>query len=409
MIVLPEELGQKTLQEMGECVLSAKRVFLYKKLKKGARVYCSHCQRNEIVTEEQYKQIRYSKVCPWCMREYSRIQECNSHELAIDFVEHQNYGYKVFAKFSWRYGIKVNTELVAIFGQKTYVRNIYLAGCGYPVKIKSMYKEWHKERMGKWRETKSPNYYYQMCTLQWYRETKKVIHTKKEYLFNNYGYVIKSNQRKMIADNLFNEDQIQAIVMFNLKNPDDVYKYRAYIKANRYSLRKEEFYNESTLNYLWKNKIELSDYNDYASLCREMKRKLDKPKDFKLWHDRLVALKEIKQNKKYERGIRKQYKKLSIHNMETDSYTISTFRNCAEIIEVSKCLHNCMSRMYLDRFAKGETELWHLDVDGKPFLAIEVNDGKLIQCRADHNENPPKKYSRYVKDWLRNRTELLMA
>ena len=371
----------------------------YQKQKKGIKVYCPVCNEYHKYTDNEFKQIRYTKMCPKCFQEFDKLTQATDEiKHCYNYATPKDNGYQVlfkykFGKLPYDFNIKlVYKELEG----KGYVKGIYIAGQGYYAQLRPVgtYQRW---KTNEWRRVYSNSYSWRFFNA--YR--RKPI-TKKEYLEKHAYFVKKSNQKEMMMKNNFNIPQLKAIVMFNLKTPEEVYRNRVWISENESNLNNYEMYpSVATLDYLHKNKISMNDYRDYEDLCRKLKRKVDRPKDFWLWHDRLTQMVEVKKNVKFQKGINKVWKKLSERTYQKKDITIKAFESVEEISKVATTLHNCMSRLYVEPYSQGKTELYYLSVDNKPMVAIEIKKGKLIQCRADHNNEPPIEYTRMVKKFVR--------
>lgn len=376
--------------------------FYYKKLKNKYKVFCPNCQEYRTYDENIFKEIRYSGVCPKCRGMHGKIQEYKKPITIWYFFKYAAQGYEIDVKYTFNRDPKVHIKQVMEYEFETgkhLVREIYLGGFGWNKDIKPcwIYGDVY-EKNKKWHVTNS---YYIINSFINYHEY--VPHTKKDILKHYENMDYKSNQKKLILDHLFNQQQIYAIKVFDLKSADEVYRNRTYIRklnVNRYTDYKYNF-NIYTLEYLKKNKIDLTLYEDYARMCERLGRKLDKPKDFKLWHDRLSDMLDVQKNKQYVDGIESQWKKLKKYSYSKKDITIKAFESIDEIVYVSKSLHNCMSRMYIEPYANKKCELYHLDVSGKPTLAIEIKKGKLNQCYADNNDKPDPKLKRVVDKWYK--------
>lgn len=383
--------------------------FLYKKLKNGYECYCPNCQEYIKYNDDQFKQIRYSKVCPKCRCNIRKdnFKEYSKPRVIYMFQKSYKSGYEIDVKFSWKRKPKAIVKQVLKIHREKYktwyeVKEICITGYGWSQCVKPCWvfgEIWEANK--KWHYSYSDTYAYFFSDL--IQEYKP--HTKKEILNNYKGLNLKSNQIKMILDYPFSENQIYAIKIFNLKTPEEVYKNRAYIK----SLRREydnapntsiEF-NIQTLEYLKKNKIDYNLYIDYAVTCKAIGRKIDKPKDFNLWHDRVMEMYETQKDKIIKKKIIEIGKELSKNNYKKKDITIKAFTSITEINQVSKSLHNCMSRLYIEPYAKRDCDLYHLDINNKPTLAIEIVGNKLNQCYGNNNEKPPKNLQRIVDNWCK--------
>lgn len=401
------ELNDEVQINMAKHVISRNLPIQYVKRKAGYDVYCPNCQDYTKYPEDKFKEIKYSKCCPKCRCE-SIVKEYKKPLTIFGFSFYETYkgsnGYEVDVTFRFKKEFSVKTKHVyKEENGKKYVKELWL-GMGYTsAKPCWVYgdvwprnKKWHQITSERWL------YDFMICDDAYIPKTKKQILSEYERLN------LKSNQVKLILDHPFNSRQIRGIKMFDLKNSADVYKNRAYLERQfKYSggyIKDSDKYrfNVSTLVYLRKNDIGLSLYKDYVDMCKKLDRKPDKPKDFQLWHDRLTVMVHVAETKDLAKNIKKRYEELKENNYHRKNIDIKAFSTKKEIQHVSKCLHNCMSRLYMKDYASGETDLYHLDVDGIPVLAIEINEGKLTQCYGDKNSTPPKNLKNIVERWSNN-------
>lgn len=149
----------------------------------------------------------------------------------------------------------------------------------------------------------------------------------------------------------------------------------------------------------------VSDYFDYIDACEELEYNMTSelvlyPKDFKKAHDEALAnLKDQKLEKEYE-----QIKQLlpSIHDkydFSNDKYLI-TAPNCGqEITYEGQALNHCVSR-YVPDVAKGLTIILFLrkkENPEKPFVTMEVKNGKVMQVRGFDNNAPDQEVLDFVE------------
>lgn len=379
--------------------------FMFKKVRNKYKLFCPNCNDYTLYSENDFKKIKKSCVCPKCRIERDGLIDCNKYGdklITWDFVTFGAYGYEVDCNYKWNK--EPNFFIKKVFKNKNgryWVRGIYTTGYwNGSVKPYFCYHNQNEHRKNEWHITNCIQYreLFAGRTFEYYKQS-----TKKNVLEKYKNLNLKSNQIKMILDNPVSEAQIYAIKLYDFKRIEDVYRYKKTIDSNKYSIieavRDNLAFNTSTIEYLRKNKIQVNDYVDYAQACQKINRKLDKPKDFKLWHDRITQLAQVSKNKQYSKGCKQQWKRLKKNIYQNKEITIKPFEDIEEIVYVSMALHNCMSRMYIDKYANNKTELYHLDINGIPTLAIEVNKGKLIQCRADHNADPDPRLKRIVKRW----------
>lgn len=382
----------------------------WRKGKRTVRYICSHCQQYHTATLSEWKQIKNARICPHCFKEIKRFTE-KMPESMSECAYVDGAGYYCCISTKWNRKPKI-TEMDLIYwddGSTKWVRHCCL-NMGWSI-IYNPNVRTHK--------TKSWNYincFYNEKYIRFMMEDH--TKTKRQYLEEEAAFITKSNQKRLVIDNLFSPMQMCYIVAFDLKRYEDVMRYRGYMKANPLSNLSLKYgkwvpdidthFNLDTLKYLAKNKIKLSDYKDYDRMCKELGRKTDKPKDFKLWHDRVTAMIDIKKNEKMQKNIAKMWKVYKGYTYEKNSIVIKAFESYEEIYHVAHSLNNCMARLYAKPYSEGATQLYHLDVDGKPTIAIEINKGKLMQARSHDNGDCPAKYKRIINNWAR-KNELIGA
>lgn len=370
---------------------------VYKKLKNRYRIFCMKCQRYEYVSKQEFKQIQASHICPMCYQEVklSRVLE---HQMYYYIMDDDLDGFRILIDFKFGCKPKIYTDWVFRYDNEVARARYIRCNMGYSFTFDPAQYEWKKKR-------NAQSYFYRFYSIK----DATRYESKKEYIYKalfNRGHrsididkIIKSNQKKIIQDNLLNGQQMEYIIAFDLKSYDDVYKYRRYINQNNYvDIRKP--LNIYYLDYLYRNNIILRDFYDYMNQCKELGFKLDKPKDFKHRHFVLSELLIQKRDAEDEKKCSRRYKAL-IKKMYSDgTVEIKAFKTSKEIIDCGKKLHNCIGT-YVSRYARRETDLFYLTSNNKIKIAIEVKRKKLIQARADHNEDCPAKYMKHIRKWCK--------
>lgn len=391
-----KEIDQEDAMEVARWAMRrAHKLRLWKDGEKQM-IWCDQCQRYEEISPALLKDVKKSRVCPMCFRESSGTS-------TVDIMDHRfvadaNHGWDVW--FAWSKGkLKVtDAEQVAYWGANEYVRGI----------VRTMSYCLGRTENDKWRKVRKQygyttyfNDFYELETIK-EKDTDHIVWdymvgTKKEYYkYISGGLNLKTNQIKFISEGLFSRGQLEYIEAFDLKSKAQVYKYAKYIRENPCfdGLAIQVHLNPAYLDYLWRNDIRLVDYEDYMRGCRVLGRKLDKPRDFRHWHDEVTIAVEAKRNKYSAAMIPERAKELK-HYEKGDIVMnpVETFEQCGRI---GQTLHNCI-RTYAERYAKGECDLYYITDAGKITVAIEVRKGKVIQARADHNSMMPTKYDKVLK------------
>lgn len=417
LVDLPKEFVKYATAYMKKCF---SQDYIKKISKNKYEVYCSQCKTTNKLEYGQIKVFKKVKLCPYCFSEKRTWHKAKypsnlyKYWLQDTIVDNKHVGYVFFLtkkpedkepKFSYKqvaYWEKDNKGKERFYAR--YV-NRNLGGICF---------HWDDKN---WRERKSQSYgslrnsfgFWNINDINIGGEFDGIsTKTYKQYLQEETKECLyKSNQLELIKNNIFNHAMLCAIRIFDLKSADEVYKHSNYINKLQSSLfRRSDMpfqLNIHYLNYLDKNNINFGDYVDYLYDLQTLGMKPDKPKDFKFRSETIGMLVDIKKDKRYKSQIANRFKKLKVNIYDKGDIEIKPIESIEEIHYVAKSLHNCMARMYLKDYARGETDLYCLWLNNKPFIAIEVCNGKLEQVRADHNYDPESKYKRIVNKWYKER------
>lgn len=380
------------IEQIKKVLIGAKCFLSYKKLKTKYACYCSWCNDYKLYTKDEFKQIRASKYCPVCLRQVktTTMQHLTSRDFITIRKDKHIYGYKVGMKWEFNKSIKtfisqcLYTTGNEISYRKGCVRNMYSLGDSY--ESEHWYKCDTSKYLGFFYDIKANNNYY-------YKNEK----TKKQ-LYESYKLPdMKSNQEKLIKENLFNENQIYYILNFDLKTPKEVIKYNRYITDNHYTFLLDKPLNIYYLDYLSRNKINIKDYRDYMQDCITLDKKIGKPKNFNEEHKKLADIVTELMNKDKKGMIKRRYNKLSSHSYINKDVEIKPFKTVREIINAGNKLNNCIGT-YINDYAKGKTDLYYLAKSNKILACIEIKKGILEQARIINNKqcNDPA-----IKKWCK--------
>ena len=403
----------------------SKRNILYvKKLGRGEyETYCPYCNTYEQVDSKQLAEIRNSHICPKCFTSFSKTS-LKTEDTVIDYVVmEKTYGYK--AKVKWEFGgspkLEELTQRLYFFSdeEKTNYSSYY--GMSLPTFVNALALSFmgkslieQGEDYNYWRYTTSPNYYgncysYENMVGEMLGIKTK---TKKEYLQDTISKLgFKSNQIEICKKHLLNPQQMYLIRAFDLKSYEETKEY--YELAKKQDVHRYSYYgsllssddlltmkplNKYYLSYIIENGISLGDFIDYEEDMKYLGYKLDKPKDFHHKHyeiSRIVAQAKDKEFKKNATKLIKQ-RCASLPNYKENDIEISAFNSPESIRECAKKLKNCIAT-YIKQYALGETDLYYLN-DGKELkVAIEINNGKLVQAKAVSNSTCPTDLFKHIK------------
>lgn len=373
--------------ELAQIVFALKGQMAFKRVGKEYLVYCFMCNRYEKVSKEKWQQIRAAKVCSNCGRQVNvtNLKSMEKH----DWIRDGNYGYWV--QGSWKFGKHPKAKEVRFVadwsGKQLEVLGIVKTfGCSLSFNDNP---NWRKVRKGN-------TYHY--CF--WERgEVEK--RTLKDY-YLEIKLPFKSNQVTLIKNGIYSHNQMRYIYWFDLKTDEEVQKYSSYMNQNPIQdFVLDPILNVYYLDYLAKNKINISDFKDYIRDCEKLKLKIQKPKNFQEEHMRVNALIDLKENEVYAEQVIERQKELLENEAKIDNAEFRTFSSVADIVFVGKVLHNCIARTYTHIYAEGKCDLYYVKMDGKITIAIEVKNKKIIQARENHNKKVENEKARLVKKWAK--------
>lgn len=378
----------------------------YKKYAKGQyELYCPYCQTYHRITSEELKNIREKKRCPNCLERFASTTRDDNFK-GIVYVYIGGYGYKFVSE--WKFGepIKlIRYEQIAAFFGHTYIKTgYYLGNFGRGIyydeaKTKSDYYNY--------RRSDSPNY---LCNMYKYHDCQWIYYyggdrkAKKIMLETYASFITKSNQKKILMDYCVPPYCFPFIKLFDLNSAEDIFKYKSYMKSNDMEAdeileRNQYQFNKYYLDYLYRNGIRLHDYISYAEKLKAMGMKLDKPSDFKMRDEIVSDMYDKYKAENLNKLIAKRYE--SLPKYELENIKILPFKDKDEMVTCGKVLHNCIGRMYVESYAESKTDVYHLDVDDKMTIAIEIAKGKLQQARSDNNGSCPKNLLEHIKSFCK--------
>lgn len=158
-----------------------------------------------------------------------------------------------------------------------------------------------------------------------------------------------------------------------------------------------------TLRYILRAECNVGEWLHYVSLLKKLNYKLDNsylyPKDFRKMDnsisDEYDEVFYAKEDAKRDAKIRKISKALQenkeIREFFKGSNGLQIFvpETSSEFRRESRYLHNCI-KTYPDRVADGRTLLFfirRIENPTEPYVAMEYKNGRIIQCRFDHNRD----------------------
>ena len=391
----------------------AESKLIFKKTQKGYKIKCLYCNHQANIKSDIMKQIQASRLCPNCHEDIQLKKENYISDIA-DLLKVNQDGKEIgyYIRLIRQIGKKPKFEYKQVAywkGNKFYCRNVLNSLSGWKYYSNKQIDKWYRskeerDRLKKFRLRKGSPYSYRTlenCFVD-YRDIRNDTYmTKKEYYERYANCELKSNQRKIAEDNMLNYKQIFAMKVFNLKNYQEIYKHRRYISKYGAMIDPcDPELNIYFLDYLSRNDIHYHDFTDYMDDCIKLGLKVDKPKDFNKAHEMLANEIVIKDKSKCDKKIKSRFKELKRKSLSNEHYEIAPFNSVREIVEVGAKLHNCLST-YVEKYAKGKTDIYLIKKQDEVIGAIEIKNNKLIQARGKYNTNLEKEQNRFVNKWLK--------
>lgn len=171
----------------------------------------------------------------------------------------------------------------------------------------------------------------------------------------------------------------------------------------------EEFMKlEKALAYLESQKGELYTYLDYLQECKRLgydlkDKKVLFPDNLQAAHEATSEKIQIQTDAKKKEDFIKSIKKLYDRpEYREDTLLIRPARDPEELAKESAALHHCV-RTYVDKVARGNCVILFIrrtSEPDKPYFTLELSpEGKIVQCRGDHNRDYPQDVKEFLERW----------
>ncbi|MBR2578019.1 MAG: PcfJ domain-containing protein, partial [Erysipelotrichaceae bacterium] len=334
-----------------------------KENRKDAIVWCMTCNTEKKVSIEMARQIKKAKICPFCFNEV-KIHKRNyvRENYALVRILNNGYYYRV-SKMIGRKPKAYCKQVAYWTDDGFYARNIIMSMYSWVYRSDEQIDRWNdrkgRERWKKYRKRRTGSWNsleMQFHPIEYIDTFFENTVSKKKWLQEQILPDFKSNQKKIIIDNLLNRTQMWAVAIFDLKSVRQIYKYNAWINEQDWETGRERF-NVYMLDYLYRNKISYSDYLDYIDQCRELNIKPGKPKDFYKTHSDLAKEIKIIHQAARDKQIQERAKELVAY--EKDGVVIRPLNSVEDVVDTGAVLHNCI-KGYIDSYADGHTDLYVL-------------------------------------------------
>ena len=165
---------------------------------------------------------------------------------------------------------------------------------------------------------------------------------------------------------------------------------------------------EKALTYLEKEKDELYTYLDYLQECKKLgydmkNKKILFPENLQAAHEATSEKIQIQTDAKKKEDFIKSVKKLYDRpEYREDTLLIRSAKDPEELAKESAALHHCV-RTYVDKVARGSCVILFIrrtSEPDKPYFTLELSpEGKIVQCRGDHNRDYPQDVKEFLERW----------
>lgn len=152
------------------------------------------------------------------------------------------------------------------------------------------------------------------------------------------------------------------------------------------------------------DRANVRELEDYWRMAHEVYGRVTEPwpKDLIAMHDRVMALKKEKINRKIDEGIKAQAQAWAWASFEDDGMLIRHVGSHTEIIKEGELLHHCVGG-YANSVAEGKTHIFLIrkaEEPAMPFFTLEWKNGKVVQNRGLRNCARTPEVEAFEKAWV---------
>lgn len=389
-------------QTLARLITINDKEYPYKKIDGQYKTYCPYCQKYNVLSPAEFREVRSKKKCPLCGNKFHNTTRTHLHKTYYDGViieeDGMTVGYHINSEWTFGENVKLTRIDKFLVKMSNYVhvkKGYYLSGMFYNFKIGCHFDEvedvWHKSNSMNWDYSCWDYYGDWVLNYGTRKDRRKVLED---------AYHISKSSQIALASQLNDSKLIYALKIFDLNKLEDVENYKEYLMKNKthlYDFAKANIrLNNHYLDYLSKNNIDLGKYYVFLEDLKTLKFKYEKPTDFEDRAKKVMKMAESEKDKTINLKINARFNELPRYSK--DNVKIAPFETAGEIRHCGKYLHNCIGG-YVSMYATKETDIYHLDLDGALTIAIEINKGTLKQAYADKNHACPDDLMEHIKSF----------
>lgn len=153
----------------------------------------------------------------------------------------------------------------------------------------------------------------------------------------------------------------------------------------------------------------ISTYSDYLQMCQEQNYDMKSsqvlfPKHCNEAHDELSRYIKKCRDEQTKRAFREVYEHLAEKaNLTSKKLQIVCPKQTDDLIAEGQALHHCVGT-YIERVAAKKCLIVfvrRVEEPKKPYVTVEVRNGKIEQIHGDHNSDPTEEVKKFVDLWSR--------
>ena len=153
----------------------------------------------------------------------------------------------------------------------------------------------------------------------------------------------------------------------------------------------------------------ISTYSDYLQMCQGQNYDMKSsqvlfPTHCNEAHDELSRYIKKCRDEQTKRAFREVYENLAEKaNLTSKKLQIVCPKQTDDLITEGQALHHCVGT-YIERVAAKKCLIVfvrRVEEPEKPFVTVEVSNGKIVQIRGERNSDPTKEVKKFVDLWSR--------
>ena len=208
----------------------------------------------------------------------------------------------------------------------------------------------------------------------------------------------------------------QELLQWQLKNhvhtiPTQWFAYMTARKFMRYMDSQLPDYMQLKRAFLYRSPMEeaISTYSDYLQMCQGQNYDMKSsqvlfPKHCNEAHDELSRYIKKCRDEQTKRAFREVYENLAEKaNLTSEKLQIVCPKQTDDLITEGQALHHCVGT-YINRVVAKKCLIVfvrRVEEPEKPFVTVEVSNGKIVQIRGERNSDPTEEVKKFVDLWSR--------